>query len=260
MASPDSRVTWESRATGESWDPPGPGEKTAQRDPRDAPVCLEMQVRSALAVRRVNWAFLVSQVTPVDKDQRARRASKDSLEPTERRELGELLESLAHEDREDQQARGASEDHEDLQGKQDPRATLEATALQDLSARGVCPDLKDQPVSQDQRAHLDPPERTACPDTPDREAKLVSKAKRDPLDLLVLWDLRGRQVRLDPWEIVATQDLQAPPESKVYLVPRARKEPRVIPALPDPLVRTVLLDSEASPEREVSPAPRALTA
>lgn len=204
--------------------------------------------------------FLAFQVIQADKDQRDLRASKVSLEPTEKRELGEPQGNLAQEAREDQRDRVVREDRGDLLGKQDPRETLEAMDLQDLLERGVCQDLKDQLDSLDQRAHLVQLEKMDCPDTLDREERLVSKARLAPQALPAWSDPRGRQVRPDKWETGATRVPQAHLVSRVCPAQQAKKEPRVIQDLLVPLVRTVLLVSEGSPETEVYPVPWVLMA
>lgn len=134
------------------------------------------------------------------------------------------------------------------------------TAHQDLPVRGVCQALRDQPVSQDQKAHLDLQEKMDCPDILDREEKLDSKARLAHLALQAWLDLRDQQGRLDQWEIAATLDPQAHLVSRVYLELQEKKEPRVTPVLPAQQVKMVLLGQEVSPEREVCPARWGLTA
>lgn len=56
----------------------------------------------------------------------------------------------------------------------------------------------------------------------------------------------------------ATPDLLGPLENRVSQVLVARREPREIRVLRDPPVKTALPVFEASPEKEASPAPRAL--
>lgn len=259
-ASPASRETWVSRATGESSDQRDPEEKMAPRGQRVAQVSQETLVLLAQVVRRVNLEFPDCQDTQEDKDQRDLKVSKVSLAPTERKELGEQQESLAHADREDQRGLEEREDREDRQEKTDQRVTQEMTAHQDLPVRGVYQGLRDQQVSQDQRALLDLQGKTDCLDILDREERLDSKARLALLALQAWLDLRDQQVRLDQWEIAVIPDPQAHLVSRVYLELQGKKEPRVTSVLLVQQVRMALLGQEVSPEREVCLVPWGLTA
>lgn len=258
-ASQDSRETWASRATGESWELWDHEEKTAPRGRRVVLDSQEILVLWAPPVRRVNSECLACPDIQEDKDQRDLRVSKASPAPTERRELGEQRESRAHVDSEDPRGREESEDRGDRQEKPDQRATQETTAHQDLPVRGVCQDLRDRQVSQDQRGLLGLQGRMDCPDILDREGRLDSKAKPAPLVLRVWLDLRDRQVRPDRWETVVTPDPLVHLASRVYLELQAKKVPRVTPDPPALQGRTVLPVPEGSLENAVCPALWGLT-
>lgn len=258
--SPASRETWVSRVTGENLDLQDPEEKMVPRDQKVAQVSQEMLALLAQVVRRVSLEFPDCQDTQEDKDQRDLRVSKVSLAPTERKELGEQQESLAHADRGDQRALEEREDQEDLQENLGQRVTQEMMAHQDLPVRGVFQALRDQPVSQDQRAHLDLQGKMDCPDILDREERLDSKARLAHLALQAWLDLRDQLVKLDQWVIGATLDPQAHLVSRVYLELQERKEPRVIPVLLAQQERMVLPGQEVSLEREACLARWELTA
>lgn len=258
-ASPASRETWASRATGESWERQDQEGKMVPRGQRVVLVFQEILVLLAPPVRRVNSECLDCPDTQEDKDQRDLRDSKASLVPTERRELGGPQESQAHADREDPRGLEESEGREGRQEKPDQRATQETTARQDLPVRGVCQDLRDPQVSQDQRGLLGPQERMDSPDILDREEKLDSKARPDPLVLRAWLDLRDQPARLDQWETAVIPDPLARPASRVCPVLQAKKVLRVTRVPPDLPEKMVLPAREVSPENEVCPAPWGLT-
>lgn len=227
--------------TGESSDPPAPGVRTAQRDPKEGQVSLETPALSDQTERRVSWVCPGCLVTQEDKDQRVLRDFKDSQVPMERRVQGAQQESQAQEVKEGQRGHAVRGDPGVQLERQDQRVTQEVTAPLDLPVNGVCQGHRGQPDSQGQRDHLDQPEKMDCLDIQDREARLVSKARLDLQDLPVWSDPRAPQVRQDQWEIEATPDPQAHQVSRVCPALLERREPRETQAPLDLLAKMVLL-------------------
>lgn len=251
-----SRETWASKETGVSLVCWGRVERTDPRVPRAGRAPTESLVPWVLLERRVNWAYRDYQATQEDKDPRAPAVSLGSPEPTARKEPGAWRANLVQGGSEVQRVHVADVGQEVRQASQALRAHR---ATMDHQAGLAREDLKDprvQLVSPDRKAPLDHLERTGCPDTLANVEKRDSKERpalqaqaelwvpRDPLERLVL---SAREATLDP---------QAHLESRVFLVPLARREQRETQDPRERPARTVLRVYEGSPEREVYPAPR----
>lgn len=240
MVSLVSRVTWESRETGERSAWSGLVERTALRVLKVDLVPTENPVPLVLLEKRGNWVFQDCPVIQEDKDQRDRVVSLDSREPMERKEPGALQVNPVQEGREDQRVLVEDVGQEVRQGNQvlrarqattDPRAPLEREGLKDLRGQWASPD---------QRVLQDLPERTVCPDTQDSAEKRVFKEKLVPPAQEVLSVPRAQLERRVPSEREATLDPRAHPVSKVYLVQLARRERREILGHRERLERMVL--------------------
>lgn len=256
MVSQVSRVTWESKETGVRLVCLGPVERMVLRVLKAELAPTESQAPLVLLEKRVNWVFQDCQVIQEDKDLRVQAGSLGFPEPTARKEPGVLQANLVQEGREVQQVLVGVEEPEVQPGNQVPRAQQATTVLQAHLAKEGLKDLRDQWVSQDQRAPLDHLERMGCPDTLVSVVRRVSKEKlvhqaqeelSAPRDQLERPVLLVREATLDPL---------AHPESKVFQVLLARREQREILDHRDPLAKTVPLVFEASLEREVYLAPR----
>lgn len=222
------------------------------------PAPMENQVQLVQLEKRVNWASRDCQVTLEDKDLKAQAVSQGSPEPTARREPGALLANPVREGKEVQQVLAELVEPEVQQENLVPRAQQATMVLQAHLVREDLKDHRDQLVSLDQRAPLDHLERMGCLDTLASAERRVSKEKLVHQAQEVLSGPRDLLERLVQLVREATLDPPAHPESKVFQVLVARREPREILDLRDPPVKTVPPVFVASPEREVYPVPRGL--
>lgn len=116
---------------------PDPEVKTGLKDPKEDLVYLEMLDRSGRPERRVSLVYPGCPVIQEDKAPRVLKGSRDSKEPVERKARGGQQGSRDPEDREDLRDPVVNEGRGDPLGKQDQRATQEATAPQDHPVNGV---------------------------------------------------------------------------------------------------------------------------
>lgn len=115
-------------------------------------------------------------------------------------------------------------------------------ALLVLPERGDCLDLKEQMVFLDQKDLLALLEKTVCLDILDREEKSVFKGRWVHQVLPESSALRVHLERLALWESGAILDPQVHLESKVFLAPLEKKEPKEILVLQEVLERMDLQD------------------
>lgn len=236
----------------------GPVERMVPRVLKAELAPTESQVPLVQLEKRVNWVSPDCQVIQEDKDLRAQVVSLGSLVLTVKKEPGALLANLVQEGREVQRVPVALEEPEVQQENLVRRAQQAMTVLQARLVREGLKDLRDQWASLDQRAPLGHLERMGCLDTQGSVERRVSKEKPVHQAREVLLGLRDLLEKLDPLVREATLDLLAHPESRVFQVLLARREPREILDPRDPLVKMVPLASVASLEREVCLVPRAL--
>lgn len=219
-----------------------PGERMAQRGQRvvlDPLVNLDHLV---LLERRENLVFLDFLDIPEGSDQRDHLGFQGSLDQTARRELGASLAKLDQEDKEDQRDREAREARGEQLESLEQRELQAVMALLVLLVRGDCLDLKEPMVSLDQKDLLGLLGKMDFLDILDREEKLVSKGRWVHLVPLGLLDLRVHLERLAPWESGDIPDPQGPLESRVFLAPLEKKEPKEIQVLLEVLGKMGPLD------------------